>query len=127
MSPVVRDTPLPGLGSRLLGALRSGALIGLPVGLVLAVVVLVADDTDVTFAAYAIPLGLAAFGLGIGLILWFSAWAWTHIAQRYVKVHAPLAREGMTLERVLVGLGAAAAAACAPVAVVALAQGEKLF
>lgn len=128
MAPTAQGTSArPGVSRHFLGALRSGALVGLPIGLVLGVVVLVADDTDVTFVAYAISLGIAAVGLGIGLILWFAALVGSRIVARVTRIDAPLGREAMRLDRLVLGLGAAGAVACAPVAVAALVTGETLF
>ena len=118
---------LPGLGARFLRTLRTGALVGLGVGVVLALTALVLDDSGVTFAAYGITLAIAAIGLGIGLILWLAAAAFSRISSSYVKVDAPLSRQRMVLDRVILGAGAAGAVACLLVAAVALAQGERLF
>ncbi len=118
---------VPGLGARFLRALRAGALVGLVVGVVLAAVVLVADDTDVSLAAYALTLGIAAVAGGIGLILWAAAAVFSKISGSYVKVDAPLSAQPMKFERASLGLGAAGAVAWLMVAAVALSQGESLF
>lgn len=121
------STTAPGLGTRFLRALRSGALVGLSVGIVLVVVIMVADDTDVTFAAFAVTLGVAAAFGGIGLILWAAAAIFEAISCAYVKVDAPLSGQPMIIDRALLGVGAAGAVACALVSVMALVMGESLF
>ena len=121
------ETTAPGLGERFLRALRTGALAGLVVGVVLAAVVLVANDTDVSFAAYALTLGITAVAGGIGLILWAAAAVFSKISGSYVKVDAPLSAQPMKFERASLGLSAAGAVACLLVAAVALSQGESLF
>lgn len=121
------DITLPGLGTRFLRALATGAYAGLAVGITVVVVVLVADDTDVTFVVFAVTLGVAAVFGGIGLILWLAAWVFTGISRSYVKIDAPLSEQRMILDRAVLGLGAAGAVACGLVSVVALAKGESLF
>lgn len=121
------SSPRPHLGVRFLYALRAGALVGVPVGLALVVLVILADDTDVTFVAYAVTLAVAAGGLLIGVILWLAAAAYSRISRSYVRMDSPLANEPMAVERSVLGLGAAGVVACLQVAVVAVLLGESLF
>ncbi len=123
------ETTSPGLGRRSLRTLRTGSLVGLAVGVVLVVDALVADDTDVTFTAYAITLGIGAVAGGIGAILWAAAAVFSRISAGYVKQDAPLSNQPLRFERACLGLGlgAAGAVACLLVAILALLQGESLF
>ncbi len=121
------ETTTPGLGRRSLRTLRTGSLVGLAVGVALVVIVLVADDTDVTFTAYAITLGIGAVAGGIGAILWAAAAVFSRISAGYLKQDAPLSNQPLRFERACLGLGAAGAVACLLVAILALLQGESLF